>query len=236
MSDQESVYIRVRTLEGRIYSDDAVKRLPEVSEHDPHKQEWKIRAASLVKLRSRLLQKNAALDILDLGCGNGWMTHHLSRMEESKVIGLDVNQIELEQATRVFRDQKNLKFIYGNLEEDIISLKSFDVIVLAASIQYFADLKKLITALAQLLKPSGEIHIIDSPVYHEREVAAARKRSNDYYAKLGVPEMINFYFHHHWNELSSFSYSILNRSIPEQVALHFLRDKSLMFPWIMIKN
>lgn len=235
-TEKEKLYAEVRTIESRMYSDEEVKRLPYISENHPHEKEWKIRLASFNKLKKRMASKNTPLDILDVGCGNGWMSHRFSEMENWKVTGIDVNESELRQADRLFGGIKNLQFMYGNVTDHILPPHTYDVIVMAASLQYFPDLSKLITELLLLLRQGGEIHIIDSPVYSENQVAAARVRSQQYYARLGVSAMSAYYFHHHWNEFQKFSYRLLNRSAADYFKLHVLRNKSLRFPWIVIRN
>ncbi len=68
--------------------------------------------------------------------------------------------------------------------------------MVASVIQYFPDLPALIRGLRKLLTKRGEVHIIDSPLYGEQGLAAARERTRAYYAGLGFPEMGEQYFHH----------------------------------------
>jgi len=234
-STKESVYLRVRIAEGRIFSDAEVRQLPEVGPDHPHKKEWLIRDASLRKLQNSLI-KRIPHDILDIGCGNGWMTHRLSEVTNSRVTGIDLNQYELEQATRTFGEKENLCFVYGDVMNNIFPPASFNTIILAASIQYFSNLEKLVSELLKFLKPAGEIHIIDSPVYTESETEQAKKRSLEYYRRLGFPEMSDYYFHHHWKELQLVDYLVLNRTLKDIIALKIFRDKALLFPWIVIRN
>src|SRR6478672_7573113 len=84
-SGKEYIYIQMRSLEGRIYSDDEVKQLPQVPANHPYRDEWKIRAATFMKLRKRLSGKKAELDILDIGCGNGWMSNRLAEISDCHV-------------------------------------------------------------------------------------------------------------------------------------------------------
>ncbi len=232
----EQPYIKARKLEGRIYSDEEVRNLPFIDDHHQYQSEWKIRGASFRKLEHRLEAKKTPLRILDVGCGNGWMSHRLSEIDHSTVTGLDLNLLELEQAKRVFHDSSNLSFVYGNLFDGIFPPQHFDIIVVAGAIQYFPDLKKLIERLFYFLKSGGELFIIDSPIYKESGVEAARQRSKFYYERLGIPEMAEHYFHHSWNELYEFKYRILNRSFLNILSLKIFRNKSLIFPFVAIKN
>jgi len=146
--------------------------------------------------------------VLDLGCGNGWFTHAIAEFTEQPVIGLDVNLPELEQAARVFK-APNLQFAYGNVLANIFKPGSHGVITIHSCIQYFEDAEATIRHLMTLLQPEGRIFIIDSPFYDADKVAAAHQRSDDYYAKLGHPEMSASYYHHSKDVLKPFDAHIV---------------------------
>ncbi len=150
----------------------------------------------------------------------------------SKVIGTDINFTEIQQAARVFHDISNLHFIYGNAESGMFEDRQFDSIVFAASIQYFPSLTGIINSALKLLKPKGEIHIIDSHFYSLAELGAAKQRSLLYYQAAGFPELADWYFHHNLDDLDSYNYSVLYD--PESLFNRFLRNKN-PFPWIRIQ-
>src|SRR6266496_969479 len=67
-------YMKIRRAEGRGSQDPAYYRaLP-----FHHDSQWRIRAATYQYLESRLLPERA-LDILDLGAGNGWLSNRLAQ-------------------------------------------------------------------------------------------------------------------------------------------------------------
>lgn len=147
-----------------------------------------------------LRRRKKPLEILEIGCGNGWLSAQLAMEPSWMVTGMDINTEELGQAKRVFQKYSNLNFIPGDLRQ--VKLNSrFDVILFAASIQYFPFLAEIVGVASDYLKPGGEIHIIDTVFYAEEEVEAAMKRSESYYISLGYPEAARFYFHHTREEL-----------------------------------
>ncbi|MCK7529492.1 MAG: hypothetical protein MZV64_74030 [Ignavibacteriales bacterium] len=75
----EKIYLQVRDKENRIFSDDEVKNLPFASDSNPHKKEWDLRAKSFQRFKEYLKSKKQNLNILDLGCGNGWFSGQLSK-------------------------------------------------------------------------------------------------------------------------------------------------------------
>lgn len=234
----ENLYLRVREKEGRIYPDSIVKNLPHVERNHPLFQEWQIRAKSSDKLVNYLAHKSKPMTILELGCGNGWLANRLAQIHDGNVYAVDLNTMELEQGARVFSKTHSLRFIFGNIFDDIFQPASFDLILLASSIQYFSDIQNLIRRLLDLLRADGEIHIIDSPFYTHRSAAAARQRSIDYYQELGFPEMANYYHHHLWTELDGFHHDIKHN--PEShfygFRRKFLGGIESPFPWIVIRG
>ena len=107
-----------------------------------------------------------AAGILEIGCGNGWLSHQLSGVPGSRVIGLDPNLGELRQAARIFRKQPNLKFIYGDFYSAVLQDLSFDIIVMAANlIHCFPSLPAIVKDALTHLRPRGELHILDSCFY-----------------------------------------------------------------------
>ena len=200
---KEQLYLDVRRREGRVLTDDQLRELPNVTNPPELAREWRWRKRAFRRLDKYLNNRfpNKLIRILDLGCGNGWMSNLLAQNALLRSItALDLNEAELQQAARVFR-RYNLQFVYGNILKNGLPEQSFEVIVLAASVQYFPQLKELIPALKKLLTANGEIHIIDSRFYAgPEEAAAAKKRTEAYYGKMGVPEMADFYHHHLWQE------------------------------------
>jgi ubiquinone/menaquinone biosynthesis C-methylase UbiE len=229
----EERYIALRRKENRVYSDVEVAQLPDIDIQHQHYTEWMIRKASAKKLINFLNRKKQPLKILEIGCGNGWLSNQLSRIENSDVKGLDINAEELQQAERVFRNNRRLKFVYGEIYSAIPDNCKFDVVIFAASIQYFPSLKEIINTALEKLDEHGEIHIIDSPFYSQGEVMAAKKRSQNYYAMLGFPEMTEYYFHHGIEELQSYNFKILYK--PSLIKNKLFRNNS-PFPWLCIKR
>lgn len=229
----EQAYIAVREKENRVLTDQAVLSLPNVAEGNPYFDEWRLRTDSTNSVVNHLKSQSFE-SALDLGCGNGWFTNKLASVSK-EVVGMDMNQLELEQAARVF-DNNRVHFCYGDIFCSNLPNGHFDLITLNACIQYFPDAKKLIHRLTELLSISGEIHIIDSPFYKANAVDYARKRTAEYYAKLGFPEMANHYFHHDWDSLWPFKHEVKHnpKSLKERLSKK-LGVLSSPFPWIIIR-
>jgi ubiquinone/menaquinone biosynthesis C-methylase UbiE len=227
----EEKYISLRKKENRLYTDEQVRWLPELERSHPHYKEWEARKNSSDKLIQHLSTKRTELDILEVGCGNGWLCHHLSKIPGSNVAGVDINKTELDQAKRVFEDIENVEFLFGGIDNEKVRSEKFDAIIFAASIQYFSSLDGIIPAAIQLLHRGGEIHILDSHFYRSSEIEEARKRSFDYYRSLQSAEMSDLYFHHCIDELEAYKHEIFYN--PDLLRNRFMKNKN-PFPWICI--
>lgn len=226
-------YILLRYKEGRIYSDKQVAELPEIDKEHKHYNEWQVRKNTSGRLIKYFINKKRDLEILEVGCGNGWLSAKLSAVPLSKVTGIDINAAELSQAKRVFRQIGNVEFFNCSLQNEMFSGRKFDIIVFAASVQYFSSLKKVLSDSLEMLKLGGEIHIIDSHLYKQNGISAARLRSNEYYRAIGFPEMSDQYFHHTLGDLKLFNHDILYD--PNSIINKLKKNKN-PFYWVIIRG
>jgi len=198
----EDLYIRLRDKEGRVYSIEECKKLPYLTSKSQHHKEWKMRATTMERFLSYLVQRGQNKRLLDIGCGNGWFSHHCSQKLKT-VVGIDLNKTELDIAASTFKNE-GLSFAYWNVYDKNPFSFSFDYIVLNAVIQYFENVNSVVERLKTFLGPNGEIHILDSPFYEESTVEEARQRSIDYYGKMGFSELASYYHHHLRSDLIHF--------------------------------
>lgn len=230
------LYITLREKEYRIYDDVTTQNLPNYSEKNEFlAKEWALRKISSQKLKNYLSKDFPDSNILEIGCGSGWLCNYLSTGFNT-IFGLDINYIELLQAARLFYKKNKIEFIFGDIFQNIFPEQSFNIIVFASSIQYFENLPNLMSSCKKFLTSKGEIHILDSHLYSADEVFSAKQRSSMYYDKLGIPEMKDFYFHHSINELDHFMYEFLyNPESKKNNLVHKLINKEKNpFPWIKV--
>ncbi|MEM9820033.1 MAG: class I SAM-dependent methyltransferase [Bacteroidota bacterium] len=229
----EKAYLEVREKEGRIYPDEWVTQLPQLPPNHPQHQEWKLRQWNTDRLL-QYFQQFKPRKVLDLGCGNGWLTHQLAAQDAVEVLGLDVNKLELQQASRLFASE-HCHFAYGDIFVDVFPAQYFDAIVLDSCVQYFPDFDQLVNRLLALLQPRGRIHILDSPFYKTQGIAAARQRTNQYYQNTSSGAMVHHYFHHTWEDLQPYTYRLQYQpnALRARLRRKFMGQGS-PFPWIVI--
>lgn len=175
-TEKEQLYFEVRNKEGRILSDSELATLPIASLDNPHKKEWDIRHNNFKRLRNYLNKYPKPLKILDIGCGNGWLANQLHQLGHI-ITAVDLNMSELLQAERVFGKSETLHWIYADILNEDIHVANYDIIILAASCQYFNDLNLLTNRLLSFIKHNGEIHLFDSIFYNTDAIHTATKRS-----------------------------------------------------------
>ncbi len=229
--DFEAMYIASRKKENRVYTDEQVEKLPNIEPAHIHYSEWQIRKRSAEKLINYLKNKSKPLSILEVGCGNGWLSSKLASINNVTVKGTDINQIELKQAQRVFKNKLTLSFS----ETDICGLPvedKFDMIVFAASIQYFSSFENIMCEALSHLNKDGEIHILDSFFYKDGAIDEAKQRSVLYYRSIGYEQMAKYYYHHLFDSLKLFKSILLFD--PSSIKNKYFGKKD-PFPWICIK-
>jgi len=232
------LYLEVRAREGRIYPDEVLRALPRTPPGHPLAAEWRWRARSVRRLADRLRSVHRPMTVLDVGCGNGWMSARLAELPGATVVGMDIVAPELEQAARVLGGAGGPRFVLGDFL-GAPAPEAFDIVVFAASVHYFPGLREALAHAMSLLRPGGEVHVLDSPFYDdESSVEAARERSMAYYASLGVPAYAANYHHHLLRELEQFRPVRLYDpgSIGRKAlgAVHGHEDSP--FPWFVIAS
>ena len=233
MADFKDLYFQLRSKEQRIYTDNEVALLPEISSSHIYFTEWEIRKESSNRLLNYLHKKKKPLSILEVGCGNGWLSAKIADVPGAKVTSIDTNTLELQQAQKVFTGKNNLTFKENLIEEEIKAENKYDIVVFAASIQYFSSLKKVIEQALSLLNDDGEIHILDTHFYKEADIEPAKERTKQYFEKMGFPEMAIFYHHHSLSQLRPFGYKILYNP---NTLINKIKWQKNPFYWIKIRK
>lgn len=204
----EQSYLSLREKEGRLYSDDFVRNLPYVPTRHPLAKEWKLRKYSADKLIRYLKRKNRYQSIIEIGCGNGWLTNYVAQCTGDDCLGVDINIRELQQAARLFHSA-SVNFAYADIQSDVLKDLKVDVILLPSCLQYFRDARNLLFHLAGMLRERGEIHVLDTPIYKTESIQSARERSEKYFSDQDGNAMSNYYHHHDWEIFKDMSYDVM---------------------------
>ena len=155
-------YMTVRRAEGRGSSDPAYYRaLPF------HDGPWKIRATTYKYLESRLLPSRA-LDILDLGAGNGWLSNRLAQRGH-RPVAVDVFADGMDGLGAARHYGMSFPLIEAEFDRLPFEDRQFDWAVFNCSLHYSTDYRRTLAEALRCLRPDGQIVVLDSPVYKRRE-------------------------------------------------------------------
>ncbi len=113
--------------------------------------------------------------ILDLGCGSGRDCFFLAR-KGVKVTGIDISKVAIEKA-KEFAKKENLdiQFDVGNIEELPYDNKSFDKIISAYTIQD-TDIDKVSKEMHRVLKNNGKAYLL---IILIKEFLETKERTTD---------------------------------------------------------
>jgi SAM-dependent methyltransferase len=159
-------YRRIRAADGYRQRDAAYYRgLPEVGRDDPQNAVWRIRQQSFRHLcRIVLTRLGRPLRVLDLGAGNGWLSHRLTLLGNVCVAvdWLDDPDDGLGAALHYPTTFTRLQADFDHLP---VAAGQFDVVIFNASLHYSANPTATLSNAAKTLVNGGTLVVMDSPVF-----------------------------------------------------------------------
>ncbi len=213
MQDYCEKYDRLRLQEGWASTQpEFYFQLPFRDLTNRHVNEWRLRVKSFQQLQTWLEKKYGArsLRILDAGAGSGWMSRLLAPSHE--VLATDVNAGPHGLHAHA---QRRFMAVQAELDNLPLASQSFELVIANASAHYANDARQFFAEAARVLRPGGNLIIMDSPVYRdEAAVSAAHQRTRAYYAKSGVPELAQTYrglAHELFINTNAFDFTCLRR-------------------------
>jgi SAM-dependent methyltransferase len=163
-----------------------------------------------------LLKKG--LHVLDIGCGTGAISKGIANYvgETGSVTGIDNTESFIRSGRESHRDVSNLELIYVDLFE-FNPDKKFDLIVSARTLQWLSNPKEALVKMRELLKPRGQISILDynheaigwspePPASMQKFYAAFLKWRSDAGMNNRIADDLSGYF----NDLAFQSVEVLN--------------------------
>lgn len=112
-------------------------------------------------------------NILDVGCGGGWLVRELaSRVPQGRVVGMDLSDEMLARARRNSVNTPNAEFMLGSVDAIPRDANSFDRVISVESSYYWPDPAAGIREIFRVLRPGGSAWILinyyrDNPYCHQ---------------------------------------------------------------------
>ena len=129
--------------------------------YDEHAQLQKELADKLDTNLSQTTDSSQPRRILEIGCGTGCYTRLLAaRFPLAQIVALDFSQEMIQAAEAKLADRSGLQLVCADGEDFLAAGRggeSFDLITSNATLQWFADLRRSIGNIADLLRPGGQL-------------------------------------------------------------------------------
>ncbi len=188
-------YERIRAAEGRgSTSEDFYLALPYKDVSGRNNRQWRIRSQSFDCLIQQVLRPNFPKDaarILDLGAGNGWMSHLLAVAGYHPVaVDLLVNDYDGLGAATHYR--AHLPRLFPRVRAELARLPfqqgQFDAAIFNASFHYAEDYAASLREAFRCIRSGGMVIISDTPWYSNDQGGQQMlaERRNSFLARYGI--------------------------------------------------
>lgn len=191
-----SDYAAQRLAEGRAHTAGELATLPYLSS-GPLARQWRVRARSFDALvravlrPARALRQDAALSILDLGAGCGWLSYR-ARLAGYTSVALDIRDDSVDglgaAAFYLSDDPELFQRVVGSFDALPLASSQFDIAVFNASIHYALDLTAVLNEAVRVVRAGGQIVVLDSPFYTNETAGEAMisEKHRDAVAQFGA--------------------------------------------------
>lgn len=179
-------YCRVRADEGFRHSNE----LPRVPRGHAQARIWKQRARHFGRFLDWLdRERPKGQAIVDIGAGCCWAAQRLAERGHS-VAALDINLDPLDGLTALGEDcgaLPGIERIEADMEFLPLSGGCADVVLLNGALHYARCPQNVIAEARRILKPSGSIAVLDSPIYRRSAdgEAMVRMKKKDFLGRYG---------------------------------------------------
>jgi MPBQ/MSBQ methyltransferase len=144
---------------------------------------------------TKLVDHSKPLRILDVGCGTGYTTAAILRLNNVReTVGIDQNHRQLQRAARKLTVEKTrLSLFQGEAENLPFKDESFDAVVSVGAVEYFPNPERALKDMARVVKHRGRI-VVGGPeldwfkkvLLHKVFYAPAARDFEDMFNRVGL--------------------------------------------------
>jgi 2-polyprenyl-3-methyl-5-hydroxy-6-metoxy-1,4-benzoquinol methylase len=163
-------YRRVRAVDGYRHSGaEYYRSLPYVDRRDAESATWRVRQQSFGNLR-RVLKRpgRRRLRILDLGAGNGWLSHRLA-LDGHACVAVDWLDDQEDGLAAARHSPVGFTCLQADFDDLPLASQQFDVAIFNASLHYSTDPSATLRRARTSLVAGGMLVVMDSPVFTSDE-------------------------------------------------------------------
>lgn len=175
-----------------------LRNLPFKDSTGRRSSEWRVKARSMDAL-FRFLGAAPRMRVADLGCGMGWLSHHLAQRGHD-VYAVDVvldDALGLGAARTYARMGPFFERVWGEFAPAPFQSGKLDLVVCNASLHYAPDLRRALSEISRILRPGGRCIVMNSPVYRDPESASrAEADFRSHLRSLGGGPTLDSRYHH----------------------------------------
>jgi ubiquinone/menaquinone biosynthesis C-methylase UbiE len=93
--------------------------------------------------------------VLEVGCGPGYLSAHLSEEYDVEVIGTDVDPIEIEFAVRTTNGKRGLAFVQADSTQLPFDDGEFDLVFSQMVLHHIQEWEVALSEISRVLRPQG---------------------------------------------------------------------------------
>ncbi|HTZ49019.1 MAG TPA: class I SAM-dependent methyltransferase [Verrucomicrobiae bacterium] len=118
------------------------------------------------------MQLTAADNVLDVGCGSGWLARRISKLvPQGRMVGMDISDEMIRVARRNSVEHHNILFVTGEVAEIPWEPNFFNHAISVESAYYWPDPAAGAREIYRILRPQGTVWILinyyrDNPYCH----------------------------------------------------------------------
>jgi SAM-dependent methyltransferase len=143
------------------------RALPDVPATDPQFVVWQVRRESFVRLRKLLLGRfrHDPPRLLDLGAGNGWLSHRLAQ-DGCRPVAVDVLDDPRDGLGACVHYGIHFPRVQADFDDLPFAPRQFDAVIFNGSLHYSPNVSATLARTGFLLAPGGVLAVVDSPAFH----------------------------------------------------------------------
>jgi len=169
-------------------------------------------------LAIQAMSKEALPDVLELCCGDGFMTYHFYSLVSNSVTAMDFDEYAIQRAKKNC-GSKNIEYIVGDIRSEIPNRK-FENIVWDAAIEHFkeTEITNLMATIKSRLVPGGILSGYTIKENHEEHMHL-HQHEYEFHGKKDLARFLKPHFK---------NVQILETSFPNRTNLYFFASDDVL--------